>query len=139
LIIQEKTKKVLEIWSKAGTFAPTVITRLMNRVEGTSGADQGIYHVSVTLLVRCVLRSPENAGIPCIFFFMSHVYQKQMLNSIRSVSLEPDVAALNSPPHSNEPTPHPEAKATPAMAAEDTQATLRALLSQAASAVGGEG
>lgn len=111
----------------------------MNRVEGTNGADQGIFHASVTLLVLCVLRSPENAGIPCIFFFVSHVYQKQMLNSIRSVSLEPDVAALNSPPHSKESTPHPEAKTTPPVAVEDTQATLRALLSQAANAVGGEG
>jgi protein NRD1 len=50
MFAQEKTKKVLDIWSKANTFPAAVITRLHKRVDGVK---EGAYHVPVTLRVLC--------------------------------------------------------------------------------------
>lgn len=57
---QEKSKKILDIWTKSNTFPSAVLTRLRDMVKE---AEKGAYHNSH----MCSLSIPSARVIPAIF------------------------------------------------------------------------
>lgn len=117
---QEKTKKILDIWTKSATFPPAVLTRLENVLKGDDAPGAYLVSISCSLSISCnpnyaLLESERNGE--CLICFV--LVPAPVLDAVMH-SASPQ-AALNPP----------ETPTNPASQAASVQAALLALLSQA--------
>jgi hypothetical protein len=122
---QEKTKKILDIWTKSATFPPTVLTSLEDVLKGDDAPGAYLVSISCSLSISCnpnyaLLESERNGE--CLICFvlvpapvLDAVIEPVMPSAFQQAALIP-----------------PETSTNPASQAASVQAALLALLSQAA-------